>query len=374
MAFDAPPPGARRRTTIRLLVIATLMALLSTSQMYVSIHTEDASFTWYRATILQAPFWYGWALLTPVIGWTIRRLNPDGRPLLSRVAIHGGLAVLFSLFHSTAIMGFRHLIGFHPGVPLSFNMFANFAMFTLSTNLLGYGAIIGIVYATDFYRRYRERELLASQLAAQLAQARLSALRMQLNPHFLFNAMNTISMQVRKSANDDAVRMLAGLSDLLRYMLEDSRPTEVPLSEELVFVERYLAIEQVRFQDRLRIEVDAGPGTPQALVPTLILQPLVENAIRHGISRRVQAGRVTIRARRTDDELIMQVEDDGPGLASDMTPTPGTGLGLKNTRARLEQFYRDNQSLELAEAPGGGTLVTVRLPYKVAARSEALAP
>jgi two-component system, LytTR family, sensor kinase len=157
-------------------------------------------------------------------------------------------------------------------------------------------------------------------------------------------------------------------------MLEDSRPTEVPLSEELVFVERYLAIEQVRFQDRLKIEVDAGPGTAQALVPTLILQPLVENAIRHGISRRVQAGRVTIRARRTDDDLVIQVEDDGPGLASDMTPTPGTGLGLKNTRARLEQFYRDHQSLELTEAPGGGTLVTMRLPIKVPARSEALTP
>lgn len=374
MALDPPPPGARRRTTIRLLILATLMALLSTSQMYVSIHTEEPSFTWYRATIIQAPFWYGWALLAPVIGWTLIRLNPDGRPWLSRASIHIGLAVLFSLFHSTAIMAFRHLIGFHPGVPITVGMFADFAMFTLSTNLLGYGAIVGIVYATDFYRRYRERELLASQLTAQLAQARLSALRMQLNPHFLFNAMNTISMQVRKAANDDAVRMLAGLSDLLRYMLEDSRPAEVPLSEELVFVERYLAIEQVRFQDRLTIETDAGPGTAQALVPTLILQPLVENAIRHGISRRVQAGRVTVRARRTDDDLVIQVQDDGPGLASDMTPTPGTGLGLKNTRARLEQLYRENHSLELTEAPGGGTLVTLRLPYKLPVRSEALAP
>jgi signal transduction histidine kinase len=374
MAIADPPPGARRRTTIRLLILATLMALLSTSQMYVSIHSEDASFTWYRATILQAPFWYGWALLAPAIGWTIRRLNPDARPWYSRASLHFGLAVLFSFFHSTAIMSFRHLIGFHRDVPVTFDMFATFALFTLSTNLLGYGAIVGIVYATDFYRRYRERELLASQLAAQLAQARLSALRMQLNPHFLFNAMNTISMQVRKAANDDAVRMLAGLSDMLRYMLEDSRPAEVPLSEELVFVERYLAIEQVRFQDRLKIELDAGPGTAQALVPTLILQPLVENAIRHGISRRVQAGRVTVRARRTDDDLVIQVQDDGPGLASDMTPMPGTGVGLRNTRERLEQLYREHHSVDLTEAPGGGTLVTLRIPFKVQAVSEALAP
>jgi LytS/YehU family sensor histidine kinase len=252
-------------------------------------------------------------------------------------------------------------------------MFAGDALYHLSTNLLAYGAVVGVIYATDFYRRYRERELLASQLRTQLAQAQLQALRMQLNPHFLFNAMNTISMQVRKAANDDAVRMLAGLSDLLRYMLEDSRPTEVPLSEELAFIERYLAIEQVRFQDRLRIEIDTAPGTAQALVPTLVLQPLVENAIRHGISRRAQAGRISIRARRTDDDLVLEVEDDGPGLNSDLTPAPGTGLGLKNTRARLEQLYRDDQAVELSPSPTGGTVVTLRLPYKVSARSEALA-
>jgi signal transduction histidine kinase len=348
--------------------------MVATSQMYVGIHTEDPSFTWYRATILQLPFWYGWALLAPIIGWTIHRLAPDNRPWGARAAIHIGLAVLFSIFHSTTIMSFRHLIGFHRDTAVTFDMFASFALNTLSTNLLGYGAIVAIVYATDFYRRYRERELLASQLSAQLAQAQLQALRMQLNPHFLFNAMNTIAMQVRRAANDDAVRMLAGLSDLLRYMLEDSRPPEVPLSEELVFVQRYLAIEQVRFQDRLRIEVEASPGTQDALVPTLILQPLVENAIRHGISRRAQAGRVTIRARRTDDHLILEVEDDGPGLGSTTTPAPGTGLGLRNTRARLSQYYPDAHAFALTSSDGGGTVATIRLPYRLPARSEALAP
>lgn len=367
------PTPSRRRSTIRLFGLATVLGAVATSQMYVSIHGEDPSFTWYRASILQLPFWYGWVLLAPAIGWSIRTLTPD-RSRTVRVAIHVGLALLFSVFHSTAIMAFRHLIGFHRDVPVTFDMFANFALFTLSTNLLGYGAIAGIVYATDFYRRFRERELLASQLTAQLAQARLSALRMQLNPHFLFNTMNIIAMQVRKAANDDAVRMLAGLSDLLRYMLEDSRPAEVPLSEELVFVQRYLAIEQVRFQDRLRIEVDAAPGTADALVPTLILQPLVENAIRHGIAHRVQAGRVAIRARRMNGHLRLEVEDDGPGLASELTPAPGTGLGLRNTRARLEQLYGSDQELELEDAPAGGTWVTIRLPYRVTARSEALAP
>lgn len=365
--------STRWRSTLRLFALATVLGLVATSQTYVGIHNENPEFTWSRAAALQLPFWYGWALLAPVVGWTTRVLTPDRKSWGSRVVIHFGVAIGLSAFHSVMTMSFQHL-NIHRDVPATLGMFANFALFQLSTNLLAYGAVVGIVYATDFYRRYRERELLASQLTAQLAQAQLQALRMQLNPHFLFNAMNTIAMQVRKSANDDAVRMLAGLSDLLRYMLEDSRPTEVPLADELVFIERYLAIEQVRFQDRLRIEIDAGPGTSQALVPTLILQPLVENAIRHGISRRAQAGQVSIRARRTDDNLILQVQDDGPGLHSDTTPTPGTGVGLRNTRARLEQLYGEDQALELVQVPAGGTLATLRIPYKLPAPSEALVP
>jgi signal transduction histidine kinase len=377
MANDVSLPNPRWRSFARLFALTTVLGFVATSQTYFGIHSENPNFTWSRAAVLQLPFWYGWALLLPIIGWTTRRFTApparEARSWAGRAAIHFVLAVFFSVFHSVATMSFQHLLGFHPDTPLSFRMFAGDALYHLSTNLLAYGAVVGVIYATDFYRRYRERELLASQLRTQLAQAQLQALRMQLNPHFLFNAMNTISMQVRKAANDDAVRMLAGLSDLLRYMLEDSRPTEVPLSEELAFIERYLAIEQVRFQDRLRIEIDTAPGTAQALVPTLVLQPLVENAIRHGISRRAQAGRISIRARRTDDDLVLEVEDDGPGLNSDLTPAPGTGLGLKNTRARLEQLYRDDQAVELSPSPTGGTVVTLRLPYKVSARSEALA-
>ena len=380
MPNDAPPTSHRGRSILRIFGLATVLGIVATSQTYFGIHSENPDFTWDRAAVLQLPFWYGWALLLPIIGWTTRTLTPprvltpENRSWAGRFAIHFVLAVFFSIFHSVATMSLQHLLGFHRNTPITVAMYSGDALYHLSTNLLAYGAVVGIVYATDFYRRFRERELLASQLAAQLAQARLSALRMQLNPHFLFNTMNTIAMQVRKAANDDAVRMLAGLSDLLRYMLEDSRPSEVPLSEELAFVQRYLAIEQVRFQDRLRIEVDAAPGTANALVPTLILQPLAENAIRHGISRRSQAGRIVIRARRAGDHLLLEVEDDGPGLSSDLTPAPGTGLGLKNTRARLEQLYGNDQALDLTDAPAGGAWVTIRLPYRVPVRSEALAP
>jgi two-component system LytT family sensor kinase len=366
------PPSSHWRSVLRLLGISTVLGLVATSQTYFGLRSEGSQYTWLNAAMLQLPFWYGWALLAPVVGWTTRHLTPDRYPWATRAAIHFALAVVFSGFHSTITMAFQHLVGLHATTAITVSMFADYAIYQLSTNLLAYGAVVGIVYATDFYRRYRERELVASELRAQLVQARLNALRMQLNPHFLFNAMNTIAMQVRKSANDDAVRMLAGLSDLLRYMLEDSRPPDVPLSEELSFIRRYLAIEQVRFQDRLRVEIDAPTETLNAQVPTLILQPLVENAIRHGISRRAQAGQLLIRARRTDDYLVLDVIDDGPG--PNHTPAPGTGVGLRNTRARLQQIYGSSQALELVEAPSGGTKATIRLPYHMTRPSEVLAP
>jgi LytS/YehU family sensor histidine kinase len=224
--------------------------------------------------------------------------------------------------------------------------------------------------AWEYYRKFRERELVASQLAAQLSQAKLQALRMQLNPHFLFNAMNSISMLVRRNDNTQAVRMLAGLSDLLRYVLEDSPTDEVPLRAEIDFLERYLEIERVRFQDRLHVHIDVAAETLDAFVPNLLLQPLVENAIRHGVARKVTPGRVEIHARRLGDRLILQVSDDGPG------PGPaaaGTGVGVANTRSRLEQMYGGEQSFELRAAQPNGAVATISLPFHTTPALEASA-
>lgn len=372
MPAPRSPTDRRWIAFLRILGLATVLGLLQTGQFYLSVRQERPDFSWATAAGLQLPFWFGWALLGPVVGWTTRRFAPDRYSWGGRAAILFILGLGFSVVHSVTTMSFQHLIGLHPTAPLDFDMFATSALYQLSTNLLAYAAVVGIVYATDFYRRYRERELYASQLSEQLARAQLQALRMQLNPHFLFNAMNAIAMQVRRSANDDAVRMLAGLSDLLRYMLEGDRPAEVPLREELGFIERYLAIEQVRFQDRLRVEIAADPAALDALVPTLILQPVVENAIRHGISRRAHAGRLVVRARREDGALMLQVEDDGPGLVSGITPDPGTGVGLRNTCARLEQLYGKAQSFELMDSEGGGAVATIRLPWRTGKSQEAL--
>jgi LytS/YehU family sensor histidine kinase len=226
------------------------------------------------------------------------------------------------------------------------------------------------VYCAAYYARYRERELAASQLQGQLAHAQLQALRMQLNPHFLFNALNSISMLVRGGRSAEAVRMLAGLGDLLRGVLEEERPNEVPLREELNFLTRYLAIEQIR-ADRLQVRMEVAPELMDARVPNLILQPLVENAIRHGISRSSAAGLVEIGAWRENGSLLLSVRDDGPGLAAGAEGREG--VGLANVRARLARMYGDQQGLEMENAEGGGTRVTLRLPHRLFAPDEAAA-
>jgi LytS/YehU family sensor histidine kinase len=255
------------------------------------------------------------------------------------------------------------LIGHHnwsqPGHTIAAHFFPDM-VYSLLPNFASYLFLFTIIVAWQYYRRYRERELVASQLSAQLSQAKLQALRMQLNPHFLFNAMNSISMLVRRNDNTHAVRMLAGLSDLLRYVLEDSPTDEVPLRDEIAFLERYLEIERVRFGDRLHVHVDAAADTLDAFLPNLLLQPLVENAIRHGVARKVTPGRIEIAARKLGDRLILQVTDDGPGLGPSLA---GTGVGLANTRSRLEQIYGGEQSFELRAAQPNGAVATISLPY-----------
>jgi LytS/YehU family sensor histidine kinase len=223
-----------------------------------------------------------------------------------------------------------------------------------------YFALVGIEHALWYMAQAREREAQAARLAAQLAEARLGALRMQLNPHFLFNSLNAITVLVRDQNSAAASRMLELLSDVLRLVLRAGGSHEASLSTELEFLERYLAIEQVRFSDRLRPCIDVDPAIRSATVPQFILQPLVENALRHGISRRADAGLLEVRGHRDGDTLVLTVRDDGPGVGRSL---PGAGVGLPNTRARLAALYGNRASLEIANVDGGGVVATIRLPY-----------
>jgi len=215
----------------------------------------------------------------------------------------------------------------------------------------------------DYYRKYRQRELESSQLEAQLAHAQLEVLKIQLEPHFLFNTLNSIAALARNDG-PAAENMTLQLADLLRFSLDAMGVHEVPLSRELTVLQKYIDIQQTRFQDRLRVEMDIAGNTLGALVPNMILQPLVENAIRHGIGPRRAPGVIRICTRQVFDELWMEIGDNGMGLTRFGGMVPPDGVGLRNTRARLQQLYNHDHRLTLEDAPGGGCVVKIHIPFR----------
>jgi len=343
--------------------------------MYLGVRSEGMDIPLGRVFAWQMLGWIPWALLTPAVLWLGRRF-PLERPKLARnLAVHAAACALIYVIHS-AIFAVANLL-FSPfyAKPHPFmEVFYGRLMSQFHIDLLVYGAILGTGYAVGYYARFREREVRATQLEARLAQAELQALKMQLHPHFLFNTLNGIAGLVRDKKNTAAVEMIAGLSDLLRYTLDGAGRQEVTLREELEFLELYLGIQQKRFPDRLRVEMSVEPNTLEALVPNLVLQPLVENAIRHGVSRRAAAGTVGVAASREGGRLRIRVYDDGPGLRRGANGNarageahegaPSTGIGLSNTRARLRQLYGDAQSFEVFDRAAGGVEATLLLPFR----------
>lgn len=314
------------------------------------------------------------ALLTPLILSAGHRFPIERPTWPRRVALH----LLFSLmFAATAVILHAIVIrtlGLFPSVMKSMLItLAVLVMIAFHQNVITYWVILAIQYGFDYYRRYREREqqalhleLHASELKTQLVDAQLSALKMQLHPHFLFNTMNAIMVLVRQHRAPQAEEMLARLSDLLRLVLDDVDAQEVPLHRELEYLELYLSIEQVRFADRLRVNISADPAVLNAAIPHMCLQPIVENAIRHGLGRSSSAGKIEIAASHRDRVLEITVQDDGPGLPS-VDVSEGRGIGLANTRARLNQLYGNAAGLLIQNGRERGVIVTISLPYHVAA-------
>jgi len=290
--------------------------------------------------------WWLWALLTPLVAWLARRCPLQGPRIVRHAAVHlaaGAVIAVAKTFADRAV--FAMLTGFWTYLLVS----------TLALNFAIYLGIVAAAHGVEYYRRSRERD----QLETRLAEARLQLLGMQLQPHFLFNTLNTIAEMVHEDP-DKADAMIGGLSDLLRRTLELGSSPEITLEEELVLAERYLDIQRARFGDRLQVHVRTDAGARAARVPALLLQPLVENAIRHGLAQRRDAGRIEIDATSDHDALRIAVVDDGAG--------PGSGgqerTGLGNTRARLHAIYGDAASLEMTPAPGRGTRVDVRIPRR----------
>ena len=305
---------------------------------------------------------YIWAALTPFILYLAKRLRIE-RGRLRNVLIHLVASLGFSVIQLGAYVATTSLTN-QSSQPFG-QAFQEFVVTGLHFNLLTYWALVALSHATDYYRKYQERELNAAELRTQLAHAQLSALKMQLHPHFLFNTLNSIAVLVRKSSNKEAVNMLSGLADLLRHSLENIDTQEVPLKDELEVLRLYLEIEQVRFNDRLEVRMEIEEEALAALVPNLILQPLVENAIRHGIGTQSAAGVLEIRARRDNGRLSLEVRDDGPGLSEHGSKLGGAKIGLTNTRTRLQRLYGKAHTFELSNAVGGGAVATLAIPFRV---------
>jgi two-component system LytT family sensor kinase len=327
---------------------------------------------------------YTVALLVPGILALGRRFPIERRVWLRRTALHLGASVVFSLVHLVLDSAVLVHLPILPQIPKTFAAtFFVLLVLGFHGNLITYWLVIGLQHGVGVYRRSQERErealrlsLEAAELQGQLVAAQLSGLKAQLQPHFLFNTLNAIMVLVRQHKSAAAEEMLARLSDLLRHILDEGAVQEVTLARELELVELYLGIEQVRFQDRLRVEIAADPAALDAAVPPLSLQPIVENAVRHGIGRRSAAGRLAVHAARVGERLEIRVVDDGPGPTPEAANGAGQGIGLANTRARLARLYGEAAHLTLAHAPGGGAVATMVLPYRPAPASagEAVEP
>ena len=298
---------------------------------------------------------YSMALLMPFIWSFSRRLNHSQfgrwRPLLLHFPcglLFAGAGALLTVSVNLLLPWSRPHVA-HPLLLQATDLFLG--------NLPRYFLVAAISQAVLYYDRFHERARLSSRLEAQLAEARLSALKMQLQPHFIFNVLNAIITLTRR---DPALaeKMTLQLAELLRMSLQSGDVQEVPLSQELRFLECYLRIQQVRFAHRLRIDFNIDSSLMSAAVPHLLLQPLVENAIRHGLSPRLQPGRLFISAQRHCEQLALAIHDDGVGLS----PLISEGVGLRNTKARLRQLYGDNFKFSFGNAPGGGCLVSIELP------------
>ena len=311
---------------------------------------------------------YAWALFTPIILWLRRRFRFDRRERLKSAAVHIPISLTIAFIGSIVFILVSQAIGNAPAdaPPLLLRSLRLFVAY-LHLDPWLYWIILALGYVGEHYQVSRERELKASQLETQLAEARLNALEMQLQPHFLFNALHTIAVLIRTQKNAQAVRVVTGLGELLRRVLDTAGTQVVPLKHELEFIERYLEIEQIRFGDRLKIDMQIEPETLDARVPHLILQPLVENAIRHGIAPRVSAEHLEIKASRVGEQLRLSVSDDGPGLRDNNGRSSSNGLGLSATRERLEQMYGAEQSFEVRNGDGGGVTAELRIPFQLAA-------
>ncbi len=363
----SPTSSTRRRWLLQaglIFAVWTVLALLYALQMRFNSSLAGSTIPMRRALAITLINYWIWALLTPIVLFMARRFPFSRAQWLKPLAAHSAAILLVTAIHALLRVSIYPVRDPHTSevVAVTFGLVRRLFLLNLYEDLWMYVTVAGIYYAFNYYRRYREREMRESQLEAQLARAQLQVLRMQLQPHFLFNTLHAISTLMARDVKA-AKKMLVNLSDLLRIALDHVETPEVSLNQELQFLERYLDIERIRFQDRMTVQFEVGADVLDALLPNMLLQPLVENAVRHGIAMQPGPGRITIRARRDDSRLRVCVEDNGPGLNGGGTREGG--IGLSNTRARLQQLYGDSHRLDFKNVPGGGLNVCIEIPFRL---------
>jgi len=350
-----------RRLIIAALVLGLVLGLLETLQQI----------AWYAIREVKAPVtssietvFVPWLLLLPFLPLVL--MLAESKPLdrgrwTANLPPHLVATLFLVLIHQ--LLSARVVSWLQPNPPIPLIPFwIKLITFRLAVDALVYWTIVGGVHAARATREAREREQTAARLETSLAEARLAALREQLQPHFLFNSLNAVSTLALRGDRDAVTQALTTLSELLRMTLEIHRTQELPLAEELAFLDRYLELQQLRFGDRLTVVRLVEEEALDAAVPAMLTQPLVENALRHGIEREPGAGRVEIRASRSTDQLVIEVRDSGPGFVA--AAGIREGIGLTNTRARLAGLYGGRAQLECGDAPGGGGEVRITLPYR----------
>ncbi|UCC74712.1 MAG: histidine kinase [Gemmatimonadota bacterium] len=366
--FD-PKQALSRRCVRWALVVGlwTFWSTLFTVDLYIGERVKGNEISLLTAELWHLGWGVTWMLFTGVILWLRRRFPLDEGRWQSNLWLHIPVSLVMAFIGGMNFVVAGQLLGYYPpGVAFTLQKGSLFFATWLHLDPFLYWLIIGLAYSAQYYRESRERQIKAAQLETQLTQARLQALEMQLHPHFLFNALHTIAVLVRTDRNAQAVRVVTGLGELLRRVLDGAGAQLVPLKQEIEFIRRYLEIEQIRFGDRLNVEMRIEPGSQEAQVPYLILQPLVENAIQHGIAPRASAGTLRIAAWRDGDRLHLSVWDDGPGLPETLESATGDGLGLSTTKERLEQLYGDDHGFVVENAKDGGVAAVLDLPFQLA--------
>jgi two-component system LytT family sensor kinase len=347
-------------TWLALCAAALLLSLLETGQIYLRSTIGGPPVQWLPSIANALPFWLMLAILTPLAVSLARRWPLDAARPGRAVVAHLGGAAAFVVLHAMSVTVINIIRFAWPISPAA--SFSKIMSFASVIDVLVYAAIVGATHALRYYEESRERERQATALRASLVEARLAGLRAQINPHVLFNTLNAVSVLAMKGDTGAVVRVVGLLSEMLRSCLDETRGQESSLADELTLVERYLEIQRIRFADRLSIHIDADPEALKALVPTLVLQPVVENAVTHGIGNDPRPGRIGISAHRVDGLLHVTVTDSGPGFGR--STHRGRGVGLSSVRERLAQLYGAGQTVTTGPGVHGGAAVEIVVPYR----------